>query len=160
MPANALYGASTQRAVLNFPISGRPVPAAFIRALALIKQAAAETNVELGCSSGRAGGHRGGRRRGRRRPLDHALPDRHLPDRLGHLDEHERERGGRQPRRAAGSAAGVHPNDHVNMGQSSNDTFPTAMHVAAAVIIQDEVSRRSSKIPPSSSRRRTSCDKS
>ncbi|MGH2465424.1 MAG: hypothetical protein ACRDGI_08185, partial [Candidatus Limnocylindrales bacterium] len=48
VPADALYGASTQRAVLNFPISGRPMPAAFIHALALIKRAAAETNAELG----------------------------------------------------------------------------------------------------------------
>src|SRR4051794_31837806 len=48
VPANALYGASTQRAVLNFPISGERFPREFIRALALIKQAAAETNAELG----------------------------------------------------------------------------------------------------------------
>jgi len=48
VPAEALYGASTQRAVLNFPISGRPMPAGFIQALALIKRAAAETNAELG----------------------------------------------------------------------------------------------------------------
>ena len=48
VPADALYGASTQRAVLNFPISGERFPRAFIRALALIKQAAAETNAELG----------------------------------------------------------------------------------------------------------------
>ena len=48
VPADALYGASTQRAVLNFPISGQPFPRGFIRALALIKLAAAETNGELG----------------------------------------------------------------------------------------------------------------
>src|SRR4029078_10449741 len=48
VPAEALYGASTQRAVLNFPISGQRFPRRFIRALALIKQAAAETNAELG----------------------------------------------------------------------------------------------------------------
>src|SRR3954465_12895110 len=52
VPANALYGASTQRAVVNFPISGRGLPAEFIRALALIKQAAAETNGELGLLPG------------------------------------------------------------------------------------------------------------
>ena len=48
VPANALYGASTQRAVLNFPISGQRFPRRFLRAMALIKQAAAETNAELG----------------------------------------------------------------------------------------------------------------
>src|ERR1700704_3753483 len=48
VPADALYGASTQRAVLNFPISGQRMPRGFIRALALIKRAAAETNAELG----------------------------------------------------------------------------------------------------------------
>src|SRR3954466_13087474 len=48
VPADALYGASTQRAVLNFPISGQRFPRAFIRGLALIKQAAAETNADLG----------------------------------------------------------------------------------------------------------------
>src|SRR6185436_12575183 len=48
VPADALFGASTQRAVLNFPISGQPLPRRFIRALALIKQAAAEANAELG----------------------------------------------------------------------------------------------------------------
>src|SRR5260370_9009899 len=48
VPADAYYGASTQRAVLNFPISGQPVPRQFIRALGLIKKAAAETNLELG----------------------------------------------------------------------------------------------------------------
>src|SRR5450432_3475367 len=48
VPADALYGASTQRAVLNFPISGQPMPARFIHALALVKQAVAETNAELG----------------------------------------------------------------------------------------------------------------
>ncbi|HWO45804.1 MAG TPA: lyase family protein, partial [Methylomirabilota bacterium] len=48
VPADAYYGASTQRAVLNFPISGQPFPRRFIRALGLIKKAAAETNLELG----------------------------------------------------------------------------------------------------------------
>src|SRR3954452_15871674 len=52
VPADALYGASTQRAVLNFPISGQPMPPRFLRALALIKLAAAETNAELGLLDG------------------------------------------------------------------------------------------------------------
>ena len=63
------------------------------------------------------------RRRRARRPV----PDRRVPDRLGHLVEHERERGDRRARRRAD----VHPNDDVNIGQSSNDVFPSAVHLAA-----------------------------
>ena len=99
VPADALYGASTQRAVLNFPISGQRFPRRFIRALALIKLAAAETNAELGLldadvAEAIAAAAADGRRRRSRRPV----PDRHLPDRLGHLDQHEHERGHRPPR--------------------------------------------------------------
>ena len=68
-----------------------------------------------------AAGDRGRRRRARR-----PVPDRRLPDRLGHVVEHERQRGHRDARRR-----GAHPNDHVNMGQSSNDVFPRAVHLAA-----------------------------
>ena len=106
VPAAALYGASTQRAVINFPISGQPMPAGFIHALALIKGAAAATNAELGLLEpiGRAG-DRGRRDRGGRGPSRSRLPDRHLPDRLGHLDQHERQRGDRQPRRGSARPA-------------------------------------------------------
>ena len=70
VPADALYGASTQRAVLNFPISGQPLPRRFIRALALIKQAAAETNAELGLlDADVAEAIAAAAARGRRRPL-------------------------------------------------------------------------------------------
>ena len=84
VPADALYGASTQRAVLNFPISGQPLPAAFLRALGLIKQAAAETNARS--RPARSGDRRSDRcRRGgdRRGPSPRPVPDRHLPDRSG-----------------------------------------------------------------------------
>ena len=99
VPADAYYGASTQRAVLNFPISGQPFPRRFIRALGLIKKAAAQTNRELGllAAPARARDRRrraGGDRRQARRPV----PDRHLPDRLRHVDQHQRQRGHRQPR--------------------------------------------------------------
>ena len=75
VPADALYGASTQRAVLNFPISGQRMPRGFIRALALIKQAAAETNAELGVlPPDIAAAIVGGRRRGRRGRHDAHFP--------------------------------------------------------------------------------------
>ena len=96
VPADALYGASTQRAVLNFPISGERMPRRFLRALALIKLAAAQTNAELGLlDAGRRGRDRRGCGSGRRWRPRRAVPDRHLPDRLGDLDQHEHERGRR-----------------------------------------------------------------
>ena len=99
VPADALYGASTQRAVLNFPISGTGLPRRFLRALALIKLAAAETNgAARPARPGRRGRDRGRRRRGRRRRPRRPVPDRHLPDRLRDLDQHEHERGRRPPR--------------------------------------------------------------
>ena len=99
VPADALYGASTQRAVENFPISGQRMPRRFLRALALIKLAAAETNGELGLlDPDVAGRDRGGGGLGRRRRPRRPVPDRHLPDRLGDLDQHQHERGHRPPR--------------------------------------------------------------
>ena len=143
VPADALYGASTQRAVLNFPISGQPMPPAFIQALALVKRAAAETNAELGLlDPDVAGAIAAAAAEVADGPARRRLPDRHLPDGLGHLDEHERERGDRPPGRRPGSGRPVHPNDHVNAGQSSNDTIPSAMQLAAAIAIRTRSSCR------------------
>ncbi len=91
-----LWGGETAKAIENFPISGETVPVAVVHWLARIKGAAAAVNGELGLLSKRGGGpdREGGggdRRRRARRPV----PDRRLPDRLGHLDEHERQRGDR-----------------------------------------------------------------
>lgn len=138
VPADALYGASTQRAVLNFPVSGRPVPYPVVHAYGLIKWAAAKVNAELGIL-----------------PADKAalIEQAALEVSEGKLDEHfvldiyqtgsgtstnmnANEVISNRICQIAGKAIGakepVHPNDHVNMGQSSNDTFPTAMHVAVA----------------------------
>ena len=145
VPASAYYGATTMRAVANFPISDLRMPRAFIRALGLVKQAAATVNADLG------------------------LLDRHLAEAIaraaqdvvdGRLDAEfpidvfqtgsgtstnmnanevisnraiellGGERGSRTP---------VHPNDHVNLCQSSNDVIPTAIHVSAAVAITEEL---------------------
>ena len=99
MSSEPLYGGETRKAIENFPISGEPVPVAVIHWLARIKGAAAAANADLGQLQA-----------GARAPIAKAagevaagqprrpLPDRRLPDRLGHLDEHERQRGHRQPR--------------------------------------------------------------
>jgi fumarate hydratase class II len=136
VPAWALWGAQTQRAVENFPVSGYRIPTPVIRALALIKRYAAETNAELG------------------------LIDRTLADAIiqaaeevyaGHWDDHFpvdvfqtgsgtstnmnmnevlANRANEILGHARGSRHPVHPNDHVNRGQSSNDVIPSAIHIA------------------------------
>ena len=95
-----LWGGETAKAVENFPVSGERVPVSVVRWLAAIKGAAARVNADLGkldpelAERIAAGGRRDRRRRARR-----PVPDRRLPDRLGHVDEHERQRGHREPRR-------------------------------------------------------------
>ena len=138
VPADALWGAQTQRAAQNFPVSGYRMPRAFIRALALIKQAAAAANARLGlldtelavaiagaATQVAAGEH-----------------DAHFP-----LDVFQTGSGTSTNMNAneviahlAGrSGARVHPNDHVNMGQSSNDVIPTAIHVSAALLLSEQL---------------------
>jgi fumarate hydratase class II len=142
VPAGALYGASTQRAVLNFPISGQRFPRPFIRALALIKQAAAETNADLGLLDGAVaeaiaaaatevagGGHDD------QFPIDiyqtgsGTSTNTNMNEVVAHLASARLA--------AAGTATRVHPNDHVNKCQSSNDVIPTALQLAAAMTIED-----------------------
>ena len=140
VPADALWGAQTQRAVQNFPISGLPLPREFIAALGLIKQAAARANRSSACSSADvARGHRRGGGGGRGRQARRAVPDRRVPDRLGHQLEHECQRGHRAARDRSASGKPVHANDHVNMGQSSNDVIPTAIHVSAAIAVRQHL---------------------
>ncbi|HXN77380.1 MAG TPA: class II fumarate hydratase [Candidatus Dormibacteraeota bacterium] len=144
VPADAYYGASTQRAVLNFPISGEPLPRRFIRALGLVKRAAAQTNLELGLLS-------------RRRARAIAAAAQQVID--GELDEqfpidvyqtgsgtstntNANEVIATRATEILGGERGsrlVHPNDHVNLGQSSNDVIPTAIQLASAMAIQDEL---------------------
>ncbi|RYG62683.1 aspartate ammonia-lyase, partial [bacterium] len=131
VPADALYRAQTQRAVENFPISGTPIESAQIRALAQIKAACASANAELGI-------------------LDQAMADAivaaadevatgahdaHFP-----IDVFQTGSGTSSNMNTneviatlatRNSGIEVHPNDHVNASQSSNDVFPTSIHVAA-----------------------------
>ncbi|MBX3383311.1 MAG: class II fumarate hydratase [Phycisphaeraceae bacterium] len=154
VPADALYGASTQRAVLNFPVSGRPVPLAIIQAYAAIKSACATVNEGLGrldpvrakairaaCEKIAGGLHEHGGWQ-RHFPVDiyqtgsGTSTNMNVNEVVANLVCIERGKPIGSSKDAAYLAqGGVHPNDHVNMGQSSNDTFPTAMHVAAALAI-------------------------
>ncbi|MEX2517225.1 MAG: class II fumarate hydratase [Gammaproteobacteria bacterium] len=137
VPADALYAAQTQRAVDNFPISGLTMPRSMIRALGLIKAAAARANEELGQMD---------------KPMSDAiqaaaqevaegLHDRHFP-----IDIFQTGSGTSSNMNSneviatlASKKLGdkVHPNDHVNMGQSSNDVIPTAIHVSGCVLAHE-----------------------
>ena len=105
--ADRYWGAQTERSRRNFRIGEEKMPQPLVRALAMVKKAAALANVELGLIDERFGqGHRGGSRRGDRRQARHAFPVARVADRLGHAIEHESERGDRQqgkraPRRQA-----------------------------------------------------------
>ena len=150
VPTHVLYGATTQRAVLNFPVSGRPVPREVIHAFALLKRSCAEANVALKKLPTRFGNLI-------RDACDEivvALEDETTADAMmEHFPVDVFQTGSGTSTnmnvnevvsnlvcRAVGQKIGakdpVHPNDHVNMGQSSNDTFPTAMQIAAAVAIK------------------------
>jgi fumarate hydratase class II len=141
VPRDALYGASTQRAVLNFPISGEPMPRRFLRALALVKLAAAETNGALGllepdvataiaaaAASVADGDHDD------QFPIDiyqtgsGTSTNTNMNEVVAHLAA-TRLGGGRT----------IHPNDEVNRSQSSNDTIPTALQLSAAIAIEEEL---------------------
>jgi fumarate hydratase class II len=154
VPADALYGASTARAVANFPIANRPLPPAVIHAFGHLKAACAQANLDLG-------------------KLDKKLADAiiaasnevaegkhdaHFP-----VDVYQTGSGTSTNMNAneviaavandklglgatTKAAGGVHPNDHVNMGQSSNDTFPTAMHIAGAISLEKQLRPALSKL--------------
>ncbi|HMI36610.1 MAG TPA: class II fumarate hydratase [Steroidobacteraceae bacterium] len=138
VPADALWGAQTQRAVNNFPISGRTLPRAFIRALALIKQAAAAANARLGLleaplatAIGAAAAEVAAGTHDRHFPIDvfqtgsGTSTNMNANEVIAHL--------------AARTVPAVHPNDHVNMSQSSNDAIPTAIHVGAELLLREQL---------------------
>jgi fumarate hydratase class II len=141
VPADALYGASTRRAVLNFPISGQPLPRRFIRALALIKQAAADANRELGLlpddvaeAIAAAAAEVADGRHDANFPIDvyqtgsGTSTNTNMNEVIATLAT-----------RRLGGDRRVHPNDDVNKCQSSNDTIPTALQLSAAIAIEEEL---------------------
>ena len=106
VPAERLWGAQTQRSLQHFNISGERMPRELIRALAQVKRACAVVNHLWACWTRTRRGHRRRGRRGARRQARRRVPAGGLADRLGHADQHERQRGARQPRqRAAGRRA-------------------------------------------------------
>jgi len=144
VPADAYYGASTQRAVLNFPISGQAFPRRFIRALGLIKKAAAQTNSELGLLSKRRASAIA---RASQEVVDDKLDDQFPIDiyQTGSgtsTNTNANEVIANRASELLGGKRGsklVHPNDHVNLCQSSNDVIPTAIQVSSAVAIAAEL---------------------
>ena len=144
VPADALWGASTQRAVQNFPVSGERLAGALVRALGQVKAAAAAANAELGQLDARMA------EAIRRAAAEVAAGelDRHFvvdvfqtgSGTSTHMNANEviANRAIEILGGTIGAKTPVHPNDHVNLSQSSNDTYPTAMHVAGAV----EIDRR------------------
>ncbi|HXZ85513.1 MAG TPA: class II fumarate hydratase [Myxococcota bacterium] len=144
VPADALWGASTQRAVENFPISGQRFPRVFLRALGLVKRAAALANGELGVLEPELASAVAD---AAAEVADGAL-DAHFP-----LDVFQTGSGtstnmnaneviaARARARLAERATqkSVHPNDHVNASQSSNDVIPTALHLAAKLALRDDL---------------------
>ncbi|MBW7903976.1 MAG: class II fumarate hydratase [Phycisphaerae bacterium] len=136
VPAGAYYGASTQRAVLNFPVSGYRFGREFIRAMGAIKHACAEANASLGKLDRKLAGWI---QKAAREVFDGKLDDQFVLDifQTGSGTSTNMNANEVIANRAIELAGGergsklIHPNDHVNMGQSSNDVIPTAIHVAA-----------------------------
>ena len=144
VPADAYYGANTMRARVNFPISDLRLPRGFIRAIGLIKQQAALVNRELGLLDENLAG---AIIRAAQDVIDGALDGEFIVDvfQTGsgtstnmNANEVIANRAIELLSGVRGSRTPVHPNDHVNLGQSSNDVIPTAIQVAAAVSIRED----------------------
>ena len=144
VPADALYGASTMRAVLNFPISDLRFPRTFVRALGLVKQAAARTNMTLGVLDETIGNAIVA---AAQEVIDGKYDDHFVLDifQTGSgtsTNTNANEVIANLASQVLGGDLGsrlVHPNDHVNLGQSSNDVIPTSMHLAALIAIREDL---------------------
>ncbi len=141
VPADAYYGAQTARAVENFPVSGRTLPREFIRAMGLVKLAAAHTNAELGFLKKNAARAIA---RAAQEVVDGKLDDHFVVDvfQTGSgtsTNMNTNEVIANRANEVLKGKTRVHPNDHVNMGQSSNDVIPTAMHVSSLEAIEKDL---------------------
>ena len=139
VPADALYGAQTQRAVNNFPISGLPMPRGFIRALGFVKVACATANEKLGLLEKKYADVI----RSAATDVANGKHDKHFP-----IDVFQTGSGTSTNMNANEVIAhvatellgdNVHPNDHINMSQSSNDVIPTTIHVSACLQISEQL---------------------
>ncbi len=159
VPTSAYYGAQTARAVENFPISGRTLPREFTSAVGIIKLAAAETNMELGLL---------GVRRARaiikaaREVAEGKLDNHFVVDvfQTGsgtstnmNANEVIANRANEILGGKTGDKSAIHPNDHVNMGQSSNDVIPSATHISALIEIRGKLLPALAKLQKSLSRK-------
>src|SRR6186713_1847202 len=133
--AQELWGPETGKAIENFPVSGEQVPAPVVHWLGRIKAAAARTNAELGVLDdelaeriARAGDE-----------VAHGQHDDQFPIDVFQTGSGTSANMNANEVIAALAGEGVHPNDHVNMGQSSNDVFPSAVHLAAVATVRDEL---------------------
>lgn len=145
VPADKYWGAQTQRSLQNFKIGGERMPAPLIRALGIVKKAAAQANVDLGVLDKKIGDTI---QSAADEVIDGTLFD-HFPlvvwqtgsGTQSNMNTNEviANRAIEMLGGEIGTKSPVHPNDHVNMGQSSNDTFPTAMHIAAGEQIHHEL---------------------
>jgi fumarate hydratase class II len=133
VPVEALWGASTQRAVLNFPISGERFPRRFLQALGWVKEAAALANRELGVLDAERVGAiaRAAREVAEGRWDDHFPLDVFQTGSGTSTNMNANEVIARRAMQLLDGSLSVHPNDHVNASQSSNDVIPTALHVSA-----------------------------
>ncbi len=145
VPATALYGASTQRGIENFPISGETMDPALIHAYGLIKEASARANHKLGIlpadlanliaqvsrevAEGKHDAHF---------PVDVYQTGSGTSTNMN-ANEVIANRCSQLADKPLASRQPAHPNDHINLGQSSNDTFPTAIHIAACVQLRDSL---------------------
>ncbi|MBI4233931.1 MAG: aspartate ammonia-lyase, partial [Chloroflexi bacterium] len=142
VPANAYYGASTMRAVLNFPISDLRFPRRFIRVLGLVKLAAAEVNRDLGLLEPRLAN---AIVQAAQEVADGKFDDQFVVDifQTGSgtsTNMNANEVIANRATELLGGKLGtrmLHPNDHVTIGQSSNDVIPTAIHLAALTAIHE-----------------------
>ena len=144
VPKDAYYGASTRRAELNFPISDLRFPHSFIRALALIKLASARVNMGLGLLEGHIGSAivEASQEVAQGRFDDQFVVDIFQTGSGTSTNTNANEVIANRATEIMGGQRGsrlVHPNDHVNMGQSSNDVIPTAIHLSALIMIKESL---------------------
>ena len=143
VPANRYYGAQTARSLIHFDIGEETMPRELIRGMGVLKKASALVNAELGLMPENI---KQLISKAAEEVIEGKLDD-HFPLRVwqtgsgtqSNMNSNEviANRGIELAGGVIGSKDPVHPNDHVNMGQSSNDTFPTAMHIAAVERIRD-----------------------